>query len=85
MDEALEEYEEACDDDTPLKFRPLMFEAIKKLRKSLAYRMDCEFLPTNVDDGASRNPEFSQWTRNVVFPVKRRRSTRAGESDSPEF
>ena len=29
MDEALEEFEEACDADTPLKFRPFMSKAIQ--------------------------------------------------------
>ncbi len=83
MDEVLNKFEAACDEDTPLMFRPFMEEAVRKLRRSLKDRMAVEFLLTDVDDSAKRHkrtffgkhPEFSQWSRDVVFPVKRRRLT----------
>ncbi len=87
MDEALNKFEVECDQDTPLKFRPFMETAVRKLRQSLEDRLKFEFLLDDVDDSASgRRPhEFDRWSQELVFPVKRRRSTGSTPSDSPEF
>ena len=87
MDEALDKFEEDCDQDTPLKFRPFMHTAVAKLRSSLYDRRKFVFLLDEEDDSASgRRPgEFNRWSQELIFPVKRRRSTRSRPSDSPEF
>ena len=86
LDDVIDDFEEACDDDTPLSFRPFMSKAIQGLRKDLAERLTTEFLLSNADPGAPRYPELTQWTRDVVFPVKRPRRDRASRpSDSPEW
>jgi hypothetical protein len=86
MEKALDNFEEACDEDTPLNFRPLMAEFIMmgKLRQSLSDSMECEYVLTDDDGSTPRHPELSQWRRDVTFPVKRRRIT-SRPSDSPEF
>ncbi len=64
MQEALENFQDACDEDT---------ESMGKLRRSLADSMESEFLLTDVD-GTTRNPSpelsqsWTQWSRDVVFP-----------------
>jgi hypothetical protein len=87
MDEALDKFEEQCEQDTPLKFRPLMETPVGKLRRSLYDRLKFVFLLDEEDDSASgRRPgEFNRWSQELVFPVKRRRSTGSRPSDSPEF
>ena len=86
LDDVIDDFEEACDDDTPLSFRPFMNKAIQGLRKDLAERLTTEFLLSDADPGAPRYPELTQWTRDVVFPVKRPRRDRASRpSDSPEW
>ena len=87
MDEALDKFEEQCDQDTPLKFRPFMEKAVGKLRRSLYDRLKFVFLLDEDDDSASgRRPrEFNLWSQELVFPVKRRRLTGSRPSDSPEF
>ena len=87
MDEALNKFEEECDQDTPLKFRPFMETAVTKLRESLKDRRKFEYLLDDDDDCAyGRRPdEFARWSQELVFPVKRRRSTGSRPSDSPEF
>ncbi len=71
-DEALKNFEDACNEDTPLKFRPFMAKAVGKLRRSLAVCLRRVVLLTNVDSNA-RHPKFFLWNRGVVFPVKPRR------------
>ena len=44
LDDVIDDFEEACDDDTPLSFRPFMNKAIQGLRKDLAERLTTEFL-----------------------------------------
>ena len=74
MDEALENFQDACDEDTPLNFCPLMAEFMGKLRRSLADSMESEFLLIDVG-GTTRHPspELSQsrtqWSNDVVFPL----------------
>ncbi len=87
MDEALDKLEAQCDQDTPLKFRPYMETAVRKLRRSLYDRLKFVFLLDEEDDSApGRRPgEFNRWSQELVFPVKRRCSTRSRPSDSPEF
>ena len=87
MDEAFNKFEEECDQDTPLKFRPFMETAVTKLRESLKDRRKFEYLLDDDDDCAyGRRPdEFARWSQELVFPVKRRRSTGSRPSDSPEF
>ncbi len=45
MGKALESFEEAGDEDTPLKFRPLMAEFVGKLRQSLSDGMEYVVCP----------------------------------------
>ena len=85
MDEVPEDFKEACNDDTPMMFRPFMFKAIHGLRQELKNLIDTEFLHYIADPGAPRYPKLTQWTRYVVFPVKRRRRFYSRPSDSPEF
>ena len=86
LDDVIDDFEEACDDDTPLSFRPYMNKAIQGLRKDLAERLTTEFLLSDADPGAPRYPELTQWTRDVVFPVKRpRRYPASRPSDLPEW
>jgi hypothetical protein len=87
MYEALDKFEEQCEQDTPLKFRPFMETAVGKLRRSLYDRLKFVFLLDEEDDSASgRRPrEFNLWSQELVFPVKRRRLTGSRPSDSPEF
>jgi hypothetical protein len=82
MEKAPENFEDACDDDTPLKFRPLMAEFMGKLRQSLSDSMEYEYVLTDDDGSTPRHPELSQSRRDVIFPVKRRRIT-SRPSDSP--
>jgi hypothetical protein len=87
MNKALENIEEACDEDILLKFRPLMAEFMGKLRQSLSTLsdgMECEYVLTNDDGSTPRHPELSQWCRDVNFPVKRRCMTSI-PSDFPEY
>jgi hypothetical protein len=88
IEKALENFEEACDEDTPLKFRPLMAELMGKLRRSLYDGMECEYVLTDDDGSTLRHPEagpeLSQWRCDVIFPVKRRRITSI-PSDSPKI
>ena len=86
IEKAREKFEEACDEDTPLKFRPLrlMAEFMGKLRQSLSDSMECEYVLTNDDGSTPRHPELSQSRRDVISPVKRRRMTSI-PSDSPEY
>jgi hypothetical protein len=84
MEKALENFEEACDEDTPLKVRPLMVEFMGKLRQSLYDGMDCEYVLTDDDGTTPSRPELSQWRRDVIFPVQRSRITSI-PSDSPEY
>ncbi len=74
----------AYDEDTPLKFRPLMAKFVGKLRLGMANSLECEFLLTDAD-GTARHPEFSRLSRDVVFPVKRRSLMGSRPSDSTEF
>ncbi len=83
-EKALNNFEEACDLDTPLKVRPLMAEFMGKPRQSLSDSMECEYVLTDDDGSTPRHPELSQWRRDVTFPFKRRRIT-SKPSDSPEF
>ncbi len=83
MEKALENFEEACDEDTPLKFRPLMAKFMGKLCQSISYSMECEYVLTYDYGSTPRHPELSQWRHDVTFPVKRRRIT-SRPSDSPE-
>lgn len=92
IDEALSKFEAECDEDTPLKFRPFMETAVRKLRKSLKDRLKFEFLLEDFllddEDGpaTARRSEFDRWSQEVVFPVKRRRYCCGSRpSDSPEF
>ncbi len=87
LDEALDKFEAQCDQDTPLKFRLFVETAVRKLRRSLDDRLKFVFLLDEEDDSASgRRPgEFTRWSQELVFPVKRRRSTRSIPSDSPKF
>ena len=85
IDEAPKNFEEVCDQDTPLKFRRFMEGAVRKLRKSLEDCLAYEFLLTDVDAGAARHPEFDRWAQDAVFPVKRPRSAGYRPSDSTEF
>jgi hypothetical protein len=57
MEKALENFEGACDLDTPLKFRPLMFTG--KLCQSLSDSMECEYVLTDDDGSTPRHPELS--------------------------
>ena len=65
MDEALDKFEAQCDQDTPLKFRPFMETAVRKLRRSLYDRLKFVFLLDEEDDSASgRRPgEFNRWSQ----------------------
>ena len=83
-DEAPENFEEACDEKTPLKFHPLMAEFMGKLHQSLSDGMEYEYVLTNDDGSTPRHPELSQSRRDVIFLVKRRRIT-SRPSDSPEY
>ncbi len=47
MEETLKNFEEVCDLDTPLKFRPLMAEIMGKLRRRLSDSMECEYVLTD--------------------------------------
>jgi hypothetical protein len=44
MEKAHENFDEACDEDIPLKFRPVMAEFMAKLRRSLYDVMECEYV-----------------------------------------
>ena len=80
IEEILENFEEVCDVDTPLKFRPLMAKFMGKLRLRLSAGMDCEYVLT---DDAGFTPTTLP-SHDVTFPVKRRRIG-SRPSDSPEF
>jgi hypothetical protein len=84
MEKALDNFEEACDEDTPLKFCPLMAEFNGKLRQRLSDGMEYEYVFTDDDGSTPRHPELSQSRHDVIFPVKRRRVTSI-PSDSPEY
>jgi hypothetical protein len=63
INEALENFEEACIGPatkmyTPLKFRLLMAELVGELRWSMADSMESEFIITSVDS-TTRHPELS--------------------------
>jgi hypothetical protein len=70
MEKALENFEEACDEDTLLKLRPLMAEFVGKLRWSLSDSMESKYILTDVDSSTTWHPELSQWRRDGLFPVK---------------
>ena len=53
IEEILDNFEEVCDLDTPMKFRPLMAEFMGKLRRRISTGMDCEYVLT---DGAGFTP-----------------------------
>ncbi len=57
MDEPLKNFEDACNDDAPLKFRPFMAKAVGKLRWGLADFLEREFLLSDVD-GTAAHPEI---------------------------
>ena len=80
IEEILENFEEVCDLDTPLNFRPLMAEFMGKLRRRLSAGMDCEYVLT---DDAGFTPTTLP-ILDVTFPVKRRRIG-SRPSDSPEY
>ncbi len=80
MEKALENFEEVCDLDTPLKFRPLMAEFMRKLRQRLSDSMECEYVLTD-DDGST---PVTLPRLDVSFPVKCCR-TDSRPSDSPEY
>ncbi len=84
MEKALENFEKACDENNPLKFRPLMAEFMGKLRQSLSDGMEYEYVLTDDDGSTPRHPELSQSRRDVIFPVKRHRIT-SRPSDSSEY
>ena len=80
IEEILEEFEEVCDLDTPMKFRPLMAKFMGKLRQRLSDSMECEYVLT---DDAGLTPTTLP-RLDVTFPVKRRRIA-SRPSDSPEY
>jgi hypothetical protein len=80
IEEILENFEEVCDLDTPMKFRPLMAEFMGKLRRRLSAGMDSEYVLT---DDAGFTPTTLP-SLDVTFPVKRRRIG-SRPSDSPEY
>jgi hypothetical protein len=87
MDDALDRFEAHCDEDTPLKFRPFMKSAVRKLRRSLDNRLKFVLHFDEEDDAANgkRPGEFNKWRQDIVFPVKRCRRAGSRPSDSPEF
>ncbi len=87
MDDALDMFEEQCDEDTPLKFRPFMKKAVRDLRSRLNGRLEFVWFLDEDDESAygKRPGEFEKWSQEIVFPVKRRRRTWSRPSDSPEF
>ena len=66
LQETLDAFEEACDDDTPLRFRRFMAKAIENLRQSLAYNVENEFLLSDVP-GTAR-PDLVGYERG--FPCQ---------------
>ena len=80
IEEILDNFEEVCDLDTPPKFRPLMAEFMRKLRRRLSDSMECEYVLT--DDAGFTPTTLLRF--DVTFPVKRRRIA-SRPSDSPEY
>jgi hypothetical protein len=68
IEEILENFEEVCDLDTPLKFRPFMAEFMGKLRRRLSAGMDSEYVLT--DDAGFTPTTLPRF--DVTFPVKHR-------------
>lgn len=84
LEVALNAFEEDCELDAPLKFRPFIAKAVQKLRKTLDERVSMEWLLKDIP-GSEEQHDLCAVHYELVFPVKRPRLRGSRPSDSCEF
>jgi hypothetical protein len=82
--DALDAFQQDCELDAPLKFRPFIAEAVEKLRKTLDERVSAEWLLKDIP-GSEGSQTLCEVNHEVLFPVKRPRLRGSRSSDSCEF
>ncbi len=71
---SLDEFEQAVDHDTPLKLTPIIAAAMKRLRKDMADSTSYEMFLSDIPGSAS-HPDLGNSSQDVIFPVKRVRTS----------
>jgi len=82
--DALDAFQQDCELDAPLKFRPFIAKVVEKLRKTLDERVSAEWLLKDIP-GSEGSQTLCEVHHEVVFPVKRPRLRGSRPSDSCEF